>query len=270
MFKKILLLLLVLVIAAVAAVYFFGGSALNNALRKAVETYGPPMTGGPVTLESVDIAVRDGRGVLSGLVVGNPPGFTTDKAMSIGTIEVKLDPGSVLGETVLIERIAIDAPELVLERAGGTTNLQAIQKNIEEATARPTETTPEDEGEGKKLAIKEFVLTNTKVTVSAIGQVRELTLPTIRLTEMGTAEGGVPPAEIASAVMAAILREVGKQAQQIGVQFLQDPQGSLDAARDHLDRLKEQAGGAGEAVNQLRGLLGGGRKKEEPPPAPAD
>lgn len=266
MIKKILLALLALVLVLGLLLFFFGGSLVNDGIRRVVVDYGPEMTGTSVALEEVDISAFDGTGRISGLVVGNPPGFTTEKAMSVGEVEVDLVPRSLLGETIEIRRIAIEAPEIVFERAQGTTNLQQIQRNIEEAIGPPA---PEEEPPaepGKKLSIEEFVIENAHVTVAGFGMSRDLSLPTIRLTELGTEEGGVPPAEIAREVLQALTREVIRQGQDLGMQFLQDPEGSLKEVQGQLENLRDQAGGAAGA---LRNLLGGERKQVEEEPAPA-
>lgn len=266
MIKKILLVLLLLVVVAGAAVFFLGESALNNGLRKVVVDYGPGITGTPVALETVQISPFNGTGRLTGFVIGNPAGFTTEKAMSVGQMEVSLVPSSILGETIEINRILIDAPEIIVERAQGTTNLQAIQKHIESVTGGSEETAPPTEP-GKKISIGEFVLSNARVSVSALGQVQNLTIPTITLRDLGTAEGGVPPAEIARAVMQAVMKEVAGQLQQVGLNFLKDPQGNLDAARQKLEDLKKMGSGSNlqlqEAGSALKSLFGG-EKKEKP------
>lgn len=270
MFKKLLLVLLVLVVLAGVGLFFFGDQVLNKGIQKVV----PQLTGTPVKLQEVSLSLFGGSGSITGFEIGNPPGFTTEKAISVAKTELSMVPSSIFGETIQINRIAINAPEIVLERANNTTNLQQIQKNIEAATGggAPTEPTPDkpaSSGPGKKLSIGEFVIENAAVTLSGLGQTRKVTLPTIRLTELGTEEGGVPPAEIASEVMDAIMREVAKQATQLGMQFLQDPQGNIDAAQQQLNRLRDQAKdnlqGAEGAVDALRGMLGGGKKKEDPP-----
>lgn len=268
--KKLFLALIVLLILVAGALFFFGEPALEKGTQKVVQQFGPKLTGTSVQLDAVDLSIFDGRGTLTGFVVGNPEGFKTEKAMSVGVSEIDLVPKSVLGETIWIERILVDAPEIIFERNMETSNLQQIQANIEAATAgatpseEPAESEPETAaGPSKKLAIEEFVLSNAKVTVSVLGAAKEFTLPTIRLTELGTEEGGVPPAEILGEILDVVIEEVVVLAQD----FLKDPQGSIQAAQDHLDQVRQKAkenwGDAGAAVDQIRGLLGSGKKDED-------
>lgn len=250
--KKLLIILGVLALLFFGFVFFVGGSILNKGIQTVVVSYGPGMTGTNIELAEVKISPLSGSGIISGLVIGNPVGFTTEKAFSVTTMELKLVPGSLLGDTIEIERILIDAPEIILERANGTTNLQQIQDNIAKATAGTGETPaeeapPGEAGEPIKLSIKEFVLSNAVVSVAVLGQNQTVNLPTIRLTDLGTAKGGVPPDEIAQEVMKAIIGSVSEAVTQIGMEALKSPDG--------INNLKDKA----------TSILGGFLNKKEAP-----
>lgn len=251
--KKLLTILAILAIIFIGLIYFVGGSALNKGIQTAVLKFGPGLTGTTVELADVDISVLGGGGALSGLVVGNPEGFSTENAFSLNKVELKLVPSSLMSDTIHIKLINIEAPEIALERANGTTNLQQIQKNIAEATSGSGEAPVEEEappaeeaGEPIKLIIDEFVLSDAKVTVAVMGQNQTLTLPTLRLTDLGSAKGGVPADEIAKEVMSAVVAAVSQAVTQIGMDALSSPEGMND--------LKEKASG----------ILGGFLKKKEP------
>ncbi|MFW6353012.1 MAG: hypothetical protein ACOC3I_01345 [Verrucomicrobiota bacterium] len=264
MIKKLLLILLAGVLVVFGLLFFFGGSLLNKGVHRVVEELGPRLTGTTVTLEEVDISLSDGQGALRGLLVGNPEGYSTEKAMSLGEIELRLVPSSLTGDHIVIERITITAPSIVLEQKGRTSNLQQIQQNIAEFTAREEPDVPTEEPSTVRLEIKEFIITDAAVEIQALGSNRQVSLPTIRLSNLGTEEGGVPPGEIAGEVLDAIIRAATRKAAEVGMNFIQDPQGNLDAARSSLENLRENAG------STLRGFLGGGsEQKEEPSESPA-
>lgn len=228
--KKLLLILAILAVIFVGFVYFVGSSILNKGIQTLVVQTGPSFTGTEIELAGVNISPFSGSGTISGLLIGNPQGFTTEKAFSVNTMTLKVVPASLLSETIEIEQILIDGPEIILERANGTTNLQQIQDNIAKATASSTppqtpapDEAPAEAGPPIKISIKEFVLSNANVSVSVLGQNQKLDLPTIRLTNLGTAKGGVPPEELAKEVMTAITRAVGQAATQMGTKALQNP-----------------------------------------------
>tara|TARA_B110000495_G_scaffold200707_1_gene216503 strand:- start:51 stop:818 length:768 start_codon:yes stop_codon:yes gene_type:complete len=239
--KKLLIILAILAVVFIGLVYFVGGASLNKGIQAATLKFGPPLTGTEIELAGVHISPLSGSGVISGLLIGNPEGFKTEKAFSVTKMEIKLSPKSLLSDTIEIERILIDAPEIILERANGTTNLQQIQDNIAAATASGDSEDPEadevpaEEGEPIKLSIKEFVLSNANVSVSILGQSQSLNLPTLRLTDLGTEQGGVSPDEIAKEVMKAITRAVGQAVADMGTKALQSP--------DLINDVSEKLGG---------------------------
>ena len=78
--KLIVIAILVLVVLAVLAVHFF----LDAGLKRGVETVGPMMTKVPVKVDSVSLSIMSGSGNIKGLVVGNPEGYKTPSAISVG------------------------------------------------------------------------------------------------------------------------------------------------------------------------------------------
>jgi hypothetical protein len=78
----------VLIVVIAVGVYWFA-SNLNSLIKSAVETYGSEITKAEVTLDKVEISPTSGAGMLSGLKMGNPAGFKTDSAFSLGQISVR-------------------------------------------------------------------------------------------------------------------------------------------------------------------------------------
>src|SRR5579859_2847802 len=113
--KKILVRLLlgivVLLVIAVVVVFF----SLNSIVKKGVETVGPAITKVPVTLGAADISPLSGSGKLTKLFVGNPEGYKTPSAMEFGSIKVGVKIASVLSDTIVVNEINIQAPEITLE-----------------------------------------------------------------------------------------------------------------------------------------------------------
>jgi hypothetical protein len=69
------------------------GLSLNGAIKKGVETFGPQIAKVPVKLDGVSLSLFSGSGAIKGLVVGNPEGYKTDHAMSVGMASVSVAPG---------------------------------------------------------------------------------------------------------------------------------------------------------------------------------
>lgn len=256
MIKKLLTLFLILIVLAGIALYFFGAPLLNRTVHKVVVDYGSQITGTPVQLGAVNISPFGGRGNISAFALGNPEGYNSENAITVAEADLSLMPTSLFGDAIMIRHIIVQSPTIVLEQKGGTTNLQEIQRNILEATATE-EVEEETPAEVKKLAIEELVIEDASVRVLAFGQDRSVTIPRIHLSELGTAEGGLPPAEIAVQVLNIILQHVGEQARELGMNFLRDPEGNLNALREQLDQIRSQneGGGLEGAARGLRNFL---------------
>ena len=126
--KKLSIVLVVLILLVVIAVVVVASQA-GNLIQRAVETYGPEITGTSVTLSDVDISLLSGNASINNLVVGNPKGFKTDNAFRVGEVSVKLDLKSLFSEQIRIEKILIDSAELTYEQINKRSNIDALRKN---------------------------------------------------------------------------------------------------------------------------------------------
>lgn len=218
--KKILLrvlsVLLILVLAAVAAVAVSGGTLV----RKAVNGGGPALLGVPVKLAGAKVSLFRGHIRLTGLHVGNPEGFKTDSLFEVGTIEVKLKPSSLLSDTIVIERILVEAPEITFERGLKQSNLGALVEGLGKkdggatAGAPGAEPAPQAEAKpGKKVVIDELTVSDGKVKLSvtaAMGLAAPIALSTISMKNIGRDSGtkGMGVTDVARLVLGTILKSI--------------------------------------------------------------
>ena len=54
--------------------------------------------------------------------MGNPAGFKTDKAMSFGVVNVKIDTDSSTKDVIVIKEVVIDSPDINYEKINGKAN----------------------------------------------------------------------------------------------------------------------------------------------------
>lgn len=197
--KKLLAVVAVLVIAAMTA-FFVLQNPLGRLVKLAIEEFGPEMTQAAVKVSKVNISATDGRGALSGLLLGNPKGFKSDYALKAGTVEIVLEPASLAKDVIVIHKILIDAPQIGYEKAGDITNFDAIQRNIEEYLgAKNDKGEKSGQGSGKRMIIDSFVIRNAKVNYNGM---MELTLPDIELRNVGKKTGGATSAQVVKAIIA--------------------------------------------------------------------
>lgn len=214
--KKLLVILGVLL-----GVVVVGGIVLTFALgsivTKGVNTFGPKITGTKVVLDHAAISPFTGSGTLSGLFVGNPEGWKSDKAFSMAKVHVSVAPLSVLGDHIVIKDVFIDGPEFVYETKIISSNIKDLLNNIEKnlgtssdtAAGKPADSAPAAKsGKPLKFEIKQFRLQNAKVTLGVGPTAITLPMPPLTLTDLGTKEGGITPDQIAVKVMTNVLGNI--------------------------------------------------------------
>lgn len=264
MIKKLALAFAIVVIALAGAAYYFA-SNLDSLVKAVVERYGSEATQARVSLKAVELSPTSGMGRLQGLTVGNPKGFATAEAISLGDIRVSLDIATLQSNPIVIREVLITQPTVTYEYAAGGSNLEAIQKNVQAYAARFSgqparaggsqgSTTPAgskgDAADERRVIIERLLVTDGKIGVNhAALQGRSMTsaLPTIELTDIGKDKGGASPAEVTEEVIGTISAQAARVASA-------DLQKQLGAA------LKGQAGSIGGAADgaaeRLKGLLG--------------
>lgn len=220
---------------------------LDKGIKAVIETVGPELTKSSVTLSDVDLSLTSGEGSLRGLVVGNPAGFATPIAFSLGEISLAIEPESLTTDTIVINSIRIIAPEITYESLKGSTNLDQLQKNVAQALGSSSgSTAPEEGGEeaaAKKLIIKDLQITDGKISYSNAllgSKPISLALPAIKMTGIGEKSGGATAAEVVNQVLSAINKSASSAVTNSG------------ALKDAGDQLKKQAE---EKLGGLKGLL---------------
>jgi uncharacterized protein involved in outer membrane biogenesis len=205
--KKLLIALGVVVgllVVAFVVLSFFLGSIVTAGVNK----YGPQITQTKFQLQGAHISPLNGAGTLSGLVIGNPKGWSENSLCALGKIHVEVKPFSILGDHVVVDVVDIDAPEFNYETKLIASNVNDLLKNIEQSVGGGKETKPEKGGKPIKFEVKKFRMTNGKVRLGVGGAAMSLPMPTVELTDLGTREGGVTADQLAYAVMRSVTASV--------------------------------------------------------------
>ena len=209
---RVLLVLILLLVLGLAGGAWWVYHSRDALLASAIRTYGPEITGVSVKLGSVHLEPTEGRAILSGLELGNPPGFKTAHALRLDRVELRLDIASLTGDVVQIQEISIRQPRVGYEYASTGSNLDVIQRHVEAYVA--AHSSPAQPGAVAKPATRVFIgrfnLEGASADVSAEalkGQAVSVGLPDIHLRDIGKKAGGVTPAEAASQIVGAIRQE---------------------------------------------------------------
>ena len=275
--KKILIALAAIILLVVAGLVYVYVN-LDNIVKATIEEAGTRVTLADVTVDNVKIETTQNTASIGGLVVGNPDGFETDYAFSLGNISVRLDGSTLTSNTIRVIEVIVDAPSVTYELGQGSSNIATIQRNVESFVQRvsgPTGAggteggdadTAVDDGSGTKVVIDNLYVRNGNVSVSAAmlkGKKLSSSLPEIHLKDIGKQDGGATPAEVAEAVITALNTAVFKSVSSLNVDVLLQGVGDLGkgvtgliggAATGTGGVVKDGAGAVGDAV---KGLFGG-------------
>lgn len=195
--KKSHIAILLVLVAVAASLFFVFTNPMGRLVKLAMEKFVPEMTQSSVHVSRVEISTSDGKGKLSGLVLGNPRGFKTAYALKADTIEVEIEPSSIAKDVVVIHKILIDAPSIIYEKGDHGSNFDAIQRNVEHYLGVGGNKDSKAGG-GKKMIIDSFVIRNAKVNYNGTF---DLTLPDIDLRNIGKNSGGATSAQVTRAII---------------------------------------------------------------------
>jgi hypothetical protein len=251
--KKLLKIVVILGLLGVIALVTLG-FFLGPIVTKAVNTVGPKVTGTRVELDAAKVSPLTGGAELAGLFVGNPDGWTEDKAIYLGKVRVSMQPMSLLGDAIKVNEVFIDGPEFVYEkRLLGGSNIDALLKQIEanmgggavKPAGEPVSQPAVEEAAGKpmKFMVKSFVLQNARMSLVLGGQTLSVPLPPLTLIDLGVEEGGITADQVATRVLSQVLGQMvnaaaDKAAEVGGAALKGGAEGAKGAAQGIFDRLR--------------------------------
>ncbi len=198
--KKFIIFLVIL--AAIIAGIYYKAPSLENIVQTVVHKYGSQVTGTEVNLGGFKLALTKGEVEINNLTVANPKNYSQPNIMSVGRVAVKVNLKSILSDTIIIENVEIEKPEITYELLSITQNnvsqlLENIKKNTTSADSK-TEETPapaENKAEqtevknGKKVVVNKLTVSggNINLAASLAGRAASTSvpLPTIEMKDIG-------------------------------------------------------------------------------------
>ena len=249
--KKVVLgAILVLLITIGFGVYYLL-SNLDSLVKSAIETYGSEATQTSVRVDNVKIVLQDGSGAIRGLTIGNPKGFATPNAFSLGEIATQIDLKSLSEDVPVIEHITIRAPEVFYElNEKGQNNLDKLKSNLQSgASTSSTSSSAKSGGSEPKLIIRKLIFSsgNIHARVVPLDKNYELKLPNIQMNDLG-GKTGATPSQIASQALKVLTDRALAEIKKKGIdQYKAQLEGEVNK---RLDTEKEKVG------DKLKGVLG--------------
>lgn len=287
----VVVLLIVIVVVAVVMI--------DRIAKAGIERGGSYAMGVDTRVQSVDLSLLGGQFTMDGLNVANPAGYRSPHVMHSGKFDLKLDPGTILSDTVVINSFLLDGLDLNIERTMSGSNVQTILDNLKRLGAEQPgkEPAPEEkEKGGKKVKVDDIVIRDVTATFHMLAESPlppvTVRIPELHLENVAPGEGdGVTVARLMAKLVTAIMAGVLEQAKGAGLptEYLSDLQGQLSqtvgALGGKTDELVQQASQeAGKAVGEaakkaeeelrrgvtegLGGLLGGKKEQQTQPAKP--
>jgi len=182
----------------------------DDATRRGLEMVGTGVLDVNVTVADVDLSLIRHRLVLQNLVIDNPPGYRTDKLLTLDQGFMVVDLRTLNKKPLHIHHLLLEGMEVTVEHHDGATNLWRILDRIPK---------PYDPNYPKTRAMRidlleiRDVVVRTKLTpLPGEFDVLEFTLEPIRLERIGYNEEmdvAVLSSKIFLALSEAILKQIG-------------------------------------------------------------
>ena len=246
---RVAIILVVLMVVGVIVVGFF----LGDIVKAGMNTVGPKITQTTFVVNSVSVSMLTGSAGVKGLVIGNPEGYQSPHAISVGKAAVSVAPFSVLYDKIVVKSVEVRDAEITFEgNPIGSNNLKKLQDNVNAiagASGAPATNATAKTGDkkpAKKLQVDDFLITGAKVQFNGV----TLPLPTIHLSNLGAGPDGITPAalvkEVLGQVTTASLKAVEESLTKLG-------KGGIDATKN---AGKAVTGEASKIGKSLGGLFG--------------
>ncbi len=216
--KKNILIILGIVVLVLAILVWRVAANLDGIVADTIENVGSDVLKTKVSVSGVSIDLKAGKAVIAGLTVANPEGWSRANLFELAGIGVDLDLASMSQDVLVIESIKVENPKVVLEgNANGGSNMQTLLNNIDSG---PSDSASGAPGEQTKMVIESFVFSGGHVKASTAlkpGEVMEIDLPTVKITGIGSTQGGVTADVVAKEITGKLVTAVIKSAAKEGL-----------------------------------------------------
>ena len=170
-------------------------------VKRAIEGFGPQLTGVAVKVKRVRLEPVDGTGSITGLEVGNPPGYKSARALTLGEMRLAIDYSTLTSNVIRVKEISLQGPIVTYEPGAGGDNLTAIQKHIDAEVARLAGADSPDKASGRKFIVDHIYVRDASVR---FGDTLALSMPNVHLRDVGKRSNGASAGEVVRAVWGSI------------------------------------------------------------------
>ena len=130
--KKIAGVLLSIVTALVILLLCVFLFWLGPTVKLVAEKVGSKALGAPLTINELSINPRKGTLHLSDFKIANQESFGRSNVVSLTSLDVAIDMGSLFSQTVVVHQVALNSPYFIYEQSAATDNIQEFILSIQE------------------------------------------------------------------------------------------------------------------------------------------
>jgi hypothetical protein len=256
--KKVLVILAVLVLLIAGGVWYLLSGA-GNFIRAQIEQQGSHYLATTVSVNSVDLALTEGRMTINALQVKNPAGFSQADAFSVDSIT--LDLGEIINEPYIVQTINISAPEVLYEvDASGSGNLLVLKNNLVANLPNTEDEPPAKDGANPLVIVENVTVSKVRLKLNfeqlSTGDLNietkayDITLPTFNAGPIGKPKG-MPADQVGLAVVNAMLDNIIAAAKSEAKKRITEE--AKKKAKEKLDEQKDKL--LEKANDKLKGLF---------------
>lgn len=208
------------IIGALLIGLFILSLTLDTTVKSNIEEIASELLGTEVTVRDVSLSVWDGTGKISDISISNPDAFSEEPAIRFESIDIDMELSSLLSDTILVNEIRIQRPELFVEQRSSGNNLNALLDQLSRG----------DTDQESNLIIDYLLIENGEVTLMAdLGEESSTKseLPTIELEGIGRDSNNTAEDALRE-ILEPILREAIQRAARDGL---------MDQTQDQLENL---------------------------------
>lgn len=234
---------------------------LGSIAERVIEHAGSKALGVTVSIDNMQVSLKDRKAVVKGLSIANPKGFDEPMALSVESISVDL--GNLSKGLVNLEEIEILGADVNMEVRQEGTNFQAIQEGMmkpaevkEEAAAGDSD----EVAEQMKVIIDKFALRDAKlhpsVMIEGVPEVSAVVVPDIVLTGIGKKENGVLAQEAIIQIWNQLSKRFSATAMNAGFYQGMDVDALKELGASQMEILKNKVSdGLDDVGSKIKGLF---------------
>ena len=151
-FKLFVILIGVLIAAAVALTF-----TLDSIVKSNIERISSELLDTEVTVDRVNISILGRSGSIQGFHIANPEGFEEGTALQIKSVNLEIDPVSLLFNPVIVRLVEIEELELSYQLTARGSNLGRLAGNLPDPD--------EADDDARQIIIERLLMENTELEI---------------------------------------------------------------------------------------------------------